>query len=173
MSIETKSPVMTVAVAEQTAFIRIPGRANFATSVQFKTLVNELRQRSYDHFVLDLTECVTMDSTFLGVLAGLALRNSDGKEVTTDGRKLNLELLNPNERISDLLDSLGVVHLFNVSNQPKTCDAPFKAVENAAPSKEELSKNCLEAHKVLMRVNPENVTRFKDVARFLAEDLKK
>lgn len=165
---------MTVAVAAPKAIIRIPGRANFTSSVDFKALVNELRQRGFDHFVLDLTECVTMDSTFLGVLAGLALRNADGKEITSEGHKLVLDLLNPNERIADLLDNLGVVHLFNVVNREISPSTPFETVEldHPAPTKKELSKNCLEAHETLMKVNPENIAKFKEVTRFLAEDLR-
>lgn len=166
---------MSVAVVEQTAFVKLPGRANFGSSVDFKTLINELRARSVNHFVLDLGECVTMDSTFLGVLAGLALRNSDGKETAADGQKLLLDLLNPNARIADLLDSLGVVHLFNVLHQANPCTAIFEPVSNERPepSKQEISRNCLEAHQLLMRINPDNVPKFKDVTQFLAEDLRK
>ena len=172
----TKAPVMSVAVVEQVAFVKLPGRANFGTSVDFKTLINELRGTGVNHFVLDLGECVTMDSTFLGVLAGLALRNSDGKEITADGQKLKLDLLNPNARIADLLDNLGVVHLFNVLNQPDNpCTAIFEPVTNErpAPTKEEISRNCLEAHELLMRINPDNIPKFKEVTQFLAEDLRK
>ncbi len=168
------SPVISVAVVERTAFVKLPPRANFASSVDFKTLVSELRSRGVDRFVLDLGECVTMDSTFLGVLAGLALRNSDGKEITADGQKLQLDLLNPNQRIADLLDNLGVVHLFNVLHQANPCTAIFEPIgDRPLPSKEEVSRNCLEAHEILMRVNPENIPKFKDVAAFLAEDLRK
>jgi len=170
-----KSPVMSVAVVEHTAFVKIPGRANFGSSVDFKTLVNELRTRGIDRFILDLGECVTMDSTFLGVLAGLALRNADGKETAADGEKLRLELLNPNPRVADLLDNLGVVHLFNVLHQEKPCTALFEPVTNngAAPSHEEISRTCFEAHQLLMLINPENIPKFKDVTLFLAEDLRK
>jgi anti-sigma B factor antagonist len=167
---------MSVAVVEQTAFVKVPGRANFGTSVDFKTLISELRAAGVNHFVLDLSECVTMDSTFLGVLAGLALRNSDGKEIDADGQKLKLDLLNPNPRVADLLDNLGVVHLFNVIQQPgNPCTAIFEPVtsERPAPSKEELSRNCLEAHEVLMHINPDNIPKFKEVTKFLAEDLRK
>ncbi len=44
------------------------------------------------------------------------------------------------------------------------CDAARPADEHRA---------CLEAHQTLMDINPENVTRFKDVTKFLAEDLEK
>ena len=171
----TKAPVMSVAVLEQTAFVKVPGRANFTTSVEFKTLINELRSTGVNHFGLDLGECVTMDSTFLGVLAGLALRNSDGKELDADGEKLKLDLLNPNARIADLLDNLGVVHLFNVMNQENPCTAIFEPVtsDRPAPTKEEISRNCLQAHELLMRINPDNIPKFKEVTQFLAEDLRR
>lgn len=168
-------PVMSVAVVAPTAFVKIPGRANFSSSVEFKTLVSELRGRGINHFVLDLGDCITMDSTFLGVLAGLAMRNADGVETTVDGEKLKLDLLNPNARISDLLDNLGVIQLFRLLHQANPCTAIFEPVKNdrPSPSKEEMSRNCLEAHQALMRVHPDNVPKFKEVAQFLAEDLKK
>jgi anti-sigma B factor antagonist len=176
MSITGKPiPVMTVAVLERTAYVRIPGRANFTSSIDFKTLVNELKQRGFDHFVLDLTGCQMMDSTFLGVLAGLALRNADGKEIGAGGQKLILELLNPNARIAELLENLGVVHLFTILNEPCPSEELFKTVESngPAPTKEDISKNCLDAHKTLMDLNPDNIPKFKDVAKFLAEDLRR
>src|ERR1051325_8350159 len=145
-------PVMSVAVVDHTAFVKIPGRANFTSSIEFKTLVCELRSRGVDHYVLDLGECVTMDSTFLGVLAGLALRNADGKETASNGDKLHLDLLNPNARIADLLDNLGVVHLFNILHEENPCTAIFEPRGNSIPvSQAEMSQNCLEAHQILMR----------------------
>jgi hypothetical protein len=35
-----------------------------------------------------------------------------------------------------------------------------------------LARVCLEAHQTLMELSPGNVARFKDVVRFMAEDLK-
>ena len=136
------SPSLAVAVLEKTAFIKIPGRANFTSSIEFKTIVGELRQRGFERFILDLRECVTMDSTFLGVLAGLALRNADGQECTTDGEKLQLSLLNPNERIADLLENLGVVHLFAVMNEEVPCTVLFEPAkgDQRPPTREAASE---------------------------------
>ena len=39
-----------------------------------------------------------MDSTFLGVLAGLALRESDQKQQVANTNHFSLELLNPSNR---------------------------------------------------------------------------
>jgi hypothetical protein len=37
----------------------------------------------------------------------------------------------------------------------------------------ELARTCLKAHQTLMELNPANAQKFKDVAQFLAEDLKR
>ena len=68
------SSTLQVAVTDRVALVKISGRASFNCSVDFKTLVCELRDRGYRNFVLDLTECLIIDSTFLGVLAGFGLK---------------------------------------------------------------------------------------------------
>ena len=99
-------PVMSVAVVDHTAFVKIPGRANFTSSIDFKTLLNELREKGYHYFVLELSECVLMDSTFLGVLAGFGLKLSQPQDGQRPG---SIELLNPTPRVTELLENLGVL----------------------------------------------------------------
>jgi hypothetical protein len=112
-----------------------------------------------------------MDSTFLGVLTGFGLKLGQGKKDFCDS---GIELLNANARIADLLENLGVLHLFKMSSGPLKAPEGAEPVPHAPlnPSKEEVTRACLEAHRTLMDVNPENVGRFKEVAQFLAEDLK-
>ena len=159
-------------VCEQFACIRIIGRANFTSSVDFKTLVTELRQRGCSRFVLELSECVLMDSTFLGVLAGFGLKLGAGDK-DQPGRPI--ELLNPTPRITELLETLGVLHLFKLIRGPLDPAASAQPLETAPakPTKADISRACLEAHQTLMDINPANAARFKDVAQFLAEGLKK
>jgi anti-anti-sigma regulatory factor len=161
-----------VLAGEKFSCIKIVGRANFNSSVDFKTLVNELRAKGYGYFILDLSECVLMDSTFLGVLTGFGLKMSPNPEQGGDG---SIELLNANARITELLENLGVLHLFKLTHGD--LKAPSDATEqthiNCEPSKLEVTQACLEAHRTLMDVNPENVARLKDVTTFLAEDLKR
>ncbi len=162
---------MLVMVGEQFACIRIIGRANFSSSVDFKALINELRQKGCDWFVLDLSECVLMDSTFLGVLAGFGLKFSAGNGVRD---RHGIELLNPSARITELLETLGVLHLFRLTQGSFSPTTPTQPLEPAPanPTKAEMTRTSLEAHQTLMDLSPANAARFKDVARFLAEDLK-
>jgi anti-anti-sigma regulatory factor len=168
----TPSAKMLVLAGEKFSCIKIVGRANFTSSIDFKTLLNELRRKGQDYFVLDLAECVLMDSTFLGVLAGFGLKMGPGKKDECDG---GIELLNTNPRITELLENLGVLHLFKLTHGPLAPPDGTEAREHtpANPSKQDVTRACLEAHRTLMEVNPENAARFKDVTQFLAENLKK
>jgi anti-sigma B factor antagonist len=164
------SAKLSVLMGKNFACVKIVGRANFTFSPDFKTLLEELTQKGYAHFIIDLSECVLMDSTFLGVLAQFGLKMNP----TDAPGKTGIELLNPNTRVAELLENLGALQLFKIINgalqlpdDVKTCTP-----ESINPTHEQITRTCLEAHRTLMAVNPENVARFKDVTQFLAEDLK-
>jgi anti-sigma B factor antagonist len=154
------------------ACVRIIGRANFTSSFDFSALITELRQQGCDYVVLDLAECVLMDSTFLGVLArfGLELTARNGAQGPH-----GIELLNPSPRILELLDTLGVLHLFKVTQGSVKLPEQAEPREQVplSPTKDEVTRTCIEAHQTLMEISPANAARFKDVAQFLAEGLKK
>jgi len=161
-----------ILVGEHFACVKITGRANFKVSVDFKTLLTELHQRGFTCFVIELSECSLMDSTFLGVLAGFGLKMFQA----ADRSPSNLvELRNPNARITELLENLGVLHLFSISQGPLAASETVQesSPEPAHASRTEITRACLEAHRTLMEINPANVSRFKEVTKFLAEDLHK
>jgi anti-anti-sigma regulatory factor len=168
----TPSARILVFAGEKFACIKIIGRANLNSSVSFKTLINELRQKGYTYFVLDLAECLLMDSTFLGVLAGFGLKMSLGQE---DPGSRAIELLNPNPRVTELLENLGVLHLFRITEGPLTPPAGAEARDYPCDSggRVEVTRACMEAHETLVQINPANAAKFKEVTQFLAEDLKK
>ncbi len=161
---------MWVLVGEKFVCVRIAGRASLTSSIDFKTLVSELRRRGYGYFVIDLSQCSLMDSTFLGVLAGFGLKMGG---VQKEGIDRAVELFNPNPRVTELLESLGVLHLFKLTQgsleMPEATQTTVQCPTGA--TREELARACLEAHQTLMSLNPENASRFKDVSQFLAKDL--
>jgi len=163
---------LTVLVGKRFACVKIAGRANFNASVNFKAVLNELQQQGYPYIVLELSECALMDSTFLGVLAGFGLK---ANAPAGDGATHAIELHNANERLTELLETLGVLHLFRTTQGvlPVGEKVTPPTLASCHPSHEELTRASLEAHQTLMDLNPENIARFQDVVRFLAEDLKK
>ena len=161
-----------VSAGEKAACVKIVGKVNFTASIDFKTLFDELWRKGYTCFALDLSECTLMDSTFLGVLAGCGVKVNTPQP---DQIQRTLELFNPTERVTELLENLGVLHLFNVTRGPVMLPETTAAqdVAPASPTREEVQRTCLEAHELLMQISPANVAKFKDVAAFLAEDLKR
>jgi anti-anti-sigma factor len=179
MSNGSPTAKLSIWAGEQFVVVRINGRANFQSSVDFKATLLELWQRGATRFILDLTDCQLMDSTFLGVMAGLGLRFS--KEPNRNGTA-TIELLNASSRVQDLFDNLGILGLFQLCRTPgPDLDrdlAQAKTVEvtqapHPAPDRKETTRVCLEAHKLLMQLNEANVAKFKDVTKFLEEDLKR
>lgn len=167
------SAKLLVFACEPLVCIKIVGRANVASSLDFKRLVNGLMEKEVGCFVLDLSECLLMDSTFLGVLAGFGLKVTMPNNNPENGR--TIELLNPNVRVAELLENLGVMHLFKLRREslpelPATAQVEADCTEH---SKLEVKRNCLEAHEILMQLSAANAVKFKDVAQFLTDDLNK
>jgi anti-anti-sigma factor len=165
----SQSTKILVAIVDSLVLIKIQGKANFSVSASFKTVIEELRQKGFIRFKLDLAECPLMDSTFFGVLAGQSLQMTT--EASSDGAQ-KIQLFNTNQRIADALDNMGIAHLFEFCSGVME-SANYEESKAGASSKLELTQTSLEAHQTLMSINPSNIAKFKDVAQFLAEDLQK
>jgi anti-anti-sigma regulatory factor len=166
------APNLFVSVADSVVLVKIRGRASFTISADFKNLTHGLVQKGYQRFILDLSECLVMDSTFLGVLAGIGQRLAGSAQ---NNGCSGIELFRPNQRVSELLDNLGVSHLFKFVNAAQSLPEKVEAMRPVVPeaSRVEQCQTCLDAHLTLMEINPANVPKFKEVAKFLAEDLEK
>jgi len=159
-----------VAMDGQRAVIRATGRASFTCSSDFKRLVYQLLDQGCRDFTLELSECTIMDSTFLGILVHFA-----GRLDALNDSQRKVILQNPSARILDLIQSLGMEEFFRVTQGPVELAGAVHEVESPAGErdKKEAAEVALEAHETLMQANPDNVPRFKEVTRFLAEDLKR
>jgi len=156
-------------VGDQAACIRIVGRANFALSVDFRKLLRHLLPDGSRRLLLDLSECQTMDSTFLGVLAFEA---SQGRTAGTTHSGAPMKLLNAKPAVREIIEDLGIARLFEFEERDFG-QQQFDAVPAAgAASAGELTRTSLEAHELLMALHPANVAKFKEVARFLTEEFK-
>ena len=157
---------------EGTVFVRISGRATCEISKNLKDLLSQLTQHGCQQFVFDLTDCLIMDSTVLGLVAGFGVKLARSAGANEAGR---VRLLNPNQRVTDLLDNLGVTQFFTIANGASIQTGQYRPVAPAAvpATREDIAQTSLDAHQFLMEINPANVPKFKDVAHFLAEDLER
>lgn len=131
-----------------------------------KEFAKEMVNRGHREFIVDLKNCPVMDSTFMGTLAGMALRLRE----LGQGQ---LHVVNLNERNSELLKNLGLDQLFSLDGPSvnKVDTEASKAIESKETDRHEQAETMLEAHKALIEASPENVTKFKDVIEYLKQDL--
>jgi anti-anti-sigma regulatory factor len=144
--------------------VRVTGRGSFLESGSLKEFGREMVNRGYREFVFDLQDCAMMDSTFMGTMAGMALRL---KELGQG----HLRVIHCGERSRDLLSGLGLDQIFDI--QANGATAPeCEDLEKTEDAKREQAATMLEAHEALCEAQPENLTRFKDVLEYLKQDLR-
>lgn len=160
-----------VGVNGPTVWVRVAGRGSFLNSGSLKEFAREMVNRGHREFVFDLQDCVMMDSTFMGTMAGMALRLKE----LGQGR---VHVIHCGERSRELLSGLGLDQIFDIQAngaEAPQCEALSQinsdAVEKTAAAKREQAGTMLEAHEALCAAAPTNLTRFKDVLEYLKQDL--
>ncbi len=170
-STQTGSRVM-VAMTKEYAIVRVFGRGSFNISVSLKEFGDVAIERGHHTLIFDLQHCIGMDSTFMGMVAGLAYRARRAAEG-------GVIMINLSEKTRNLLTTLGldsIVGTYMLGEEPEPISNLVQRVDSLRdlePQEDRLktTETMLEAHQTLTKVDSENVTRFKDVLLFLSEDL--
>ena len=150
---------MKVGLAGPVVWVRVEGRGTFQNSTGLKEFATEMMKRDHKEFVIDLKNCELMDSTFMGTLAGIAMRlGSAGK----------LHVVHPNARCRQVLKNLGLDRVVSVDDDAPV-GAPGEPLRDAEgnPPREAKRETIIEAHENLVAADPANAVRFKDVIDFL------
>lgn len=149
--------------------MKVEGKGTFLNSGDLKEFTREMVNRGYREFVVDLQGCAMMDSTFMGTMAGVALRL---KELGQG----HLHVVHCGERSRNLLNGLGLDQIFSihangsVAPQCETLEQTGQA-ESPEEKKQETAQQMLDAHQALCEAVPQNVAKFKDVLDYLKQDL--
>jgi anti-anti-sigma factor len=157
-----------VGVTGNAVYIKVRGKGSFQNSPALKEFARQMLERGHRIFAFDLGECTVMDSTFMGTLAGMALRLRESGGT--------LLVRNVNERNFELLRNLGLNNLFQIEPSSESPVVGSNG-ESALETENELSRSehaacMIEAHEALVDAAPENLARFKDVLEYLKQDLR-
>lgn len=137
------------------------GRGSFQNSAGLKAFAEKIIGLGHREFVVDLKDCELMDSTFMGTLAGIALRLGDSGRIS---------VIRANARNLQVLANLGLDRILSIGGSEPA--APPKAsLQDAAEAHPETAERdtIIEAHENLAAAHPENAVRFKDVIEFLKQ----
>ena len=115
--------------------------------------------------VVDMLEAEGLDSTTLGLMAklGLHCRKEYG---------LDVQVFCQNPSILRTLDCMGFNDLFEIFQEvPETkTNGKLHSIAAVDTEMDEIRRQVLEAHRLLVELNPENSTEFTDLIRALESD---
>jgi anti-anti-sigma regulatory factor len=160
---ETAKPVFLVDAYSDPVAVRIDGRASFLNSACLRDFISQMRKSGKTRFVIDFLRCTSMDSTFLGVLAGIAL------EMRKSAPKGSLVLARMGQRNLELVRNLGLHKLLTVDASgaganPDAGDMPLVCGDR---TELENARLVLDAHENLVSADEANRAKFQDVLVFM------
>lgn len=155
------------------AVVRVSGRGSYKVGAALREFGGGAFAAGAERLVLDLDTCVGMDSTFMGVVAGLTLKTRSLPDV-------RVIFVNLRDRTRQLLITLGLarfVDMYMSGEVPEALlpalNAPRPDPAGLAPGTDSLAATMLRAHEDLVRIDPGNLNRFRDVLEFLHRDMER
>jgi anti-sigma B factor antagonist len=173
MGSDNRQDNLTAAYIDHSLVIRIEGRGSFKISPPLKQFIHRtVETKSATRILIDMSLCKSMDSTFMGVLAGLSYQMSNKPKCT-------LKLIHLSEKNEKLLRTLGVDRVVNYSRDLtreeiellERLSPDAQTLEAGATDPLDAAKTSLEAHENLVHLNPANFDKFKSVLELLQKDV--
>jgi len=156
-----------VTVDNAYALARVFGRGSYNVSRSLKDFAAKVLDSGSPVFVLDLQNCVGMDSTFMGVLAGVSQRQQreNGKKIILCG---------VSDKLINLMKTLGLNRLVDIQEEiPSPATPELTELDASKETPLDSAHTMLEAHEKLVEIDEENRLRFQDVLDYLKEDIQR
>ena len=145
--------------------VSLSGRVNFETVVPLREFVNNM-PAEISNITVDLADCLSMDSTCMGVLSMMALMGVK--------RKLKIRLLNAGGN-RQLLKGLGVEKLFKFEDGEVEhfCNVIYPQEKTDSKDLTAAAETVLQAHESLVDADSGNQQRFGTVIEMTRQDVER
>jgi len=155
---------------DNVSWIRCNGKGSFSNSPRMKQWAESHIESGGSCIVVDLEGCTGMDSTFMGTMAGIAMKLAK----LPNGA---LQVIGANHRNKSALEDLGLCMLLDMDPQdaawqPNISDIRESLKASSEPSDEDDFKHVLDAHKLLCEADENNDEKFSTVLDVLEAELK-
>jgi len=162
---EKQQPVYKFHAEGDSVFTKVNGRASYLNCAPLKEFFHAQVAAGRRCFAIDFEGCSSMDSTFLGILVGVAL------ELRKTDPPGSMALLQLGERNLDVVRNLGVHRLMSVDTIGSGIDfTSAKAIESNGEWVLADEESIRDAHKRLSELNENNARMFRDVVGFLEKN---
>lgn len=156
-----------VTVDSDYALARVQGRGSYKVSGAMKKFAASILDQGKAVLIIDLEQCVGMDSTFMGMLAGISqrLQKESGRKVILTG---------VSKKLNHLMTTLGINRLVDIQGElPPVSSGDLEDLEPSGESPLDSANTMLEAHETLVEIDDDNRLRFQDVLDYLREDIQR
>ena len=158
-----KESIYKVCATNNEVYVQIREKASYLNCAPLRSFLHEMVNEGNRVFVVDFQNCSSMDSTFLGILVGLALQLRKFQ----DGG--NLTLLNLIGRNLETVENLGIHKIATVSSEFVSNTNELNELKVKSKSDKASPELIYKAHKTLLDLNEKNSKIFKDVVNYLEQ----
>jgi hypothetical protein len=154
-----------VARVEDTVYARVIGLGVASVGIDFWDFTEEMVRQGFRRFIVDLSHCRSMDSTFMGVLVGIA----ESPEVTRDDAIL---VINPSDHHLKLMEGLGLPKIISIKDgKTGLPDIEMKRLESFPRTAEERIRRIRDVHVKLVALDERNQEKFRSFLKILNQEL--
>jgi anti-anti-sigma regulatory factor len=174
MPVTDNGDELLVAIQGPTALVRVRGRGSFKTAPALREFGHAAVARGCERVIMDMDECVGMDSTFMGVMAGLCMQlKAENAGV--------MVVMNLGQKTMVLLETLGIGQLLQMhmaGTLPDSLKQHLSAITDISKldisnrDKKVTLETMLTAHEDLVSVSKDNLPKFRDVMSYLSKELR-
>ena len=160
---ENPEPVFQVNAYSEPVVLKISGRVSYLNALPVNDFFNRMAKLDKRNFILDFAKCTSMDSTFLGIIVGAALKV---KKKDPPG---SFVLCHLGARNLESVRNLGLHRIASVDagGFPLDFDSPGQCLNARDNGEIENAKLVLQAHENLIEIDEKNKSRFQDVVAYL------
>lgn len=141
--------------------ILVRGQAGYTNCAPFGEILEQIINGEKAAPVIDFEACTGVDSTFLGILAGAAMKFQTRKQPE------KITLFNLSVRNRDLIRNLGIERFLTLREGSVLVGPPPPSPKEISSDAPVNRQQMLEAHQNLINANGENLSKFQDVVEFL------
>jgi anti-anti-sigma factor len=147
-------------------FFKLEGRVTHLLAGDFeKAIAKTFDNINISGILFDMTETVYIDSTCLGIMAGVA-------------RRLRPESITPTiissktDEVNSTVHNMGFGQIFKITDTAKVNESSFEKIDKTEMDIGEKTFLMLKTHKELMMMNEKNNEEFKNVVKVLEAENK-
>jgi anti-anti-sigma regulatory factor len=160
-----KDSIYQVCTTNEEVYVCVKEKASYMNCNPLRAFLHEMVEDGNRFFVIDFQHCSSMDSTFLGILVGLALQL---RKHEVPGK---LTLINLVGRNLETVQNLGIHKIATVSSNYITNTTELENLNNHPHNEEANPEIIYKAHKTLLELNEKNSKIFRDVVNYLEQKI--